>query len=186
MSVFTNPSGAAPEQAAAYIHAVLGLVEGKDPLEILRETPGFIQELVAAVPSVLLHAPERPGKWSIGAVVLHLADSEVVWGWRLRLVLAEDRPILTGYDQDLWAQRLGYDDVDVEEALETFTALRRSHLRLLSRATPEDLTRHGLHAERGEETVEHMTRLYAGHDLAHRNQLVRVRDAVASHLSGEP
>jgi DinB superfamily len=85
---------------------------------------------------------------------------------------------LTGYDQDLWAERLGYDEADADRALQDFGVLRRTNLRLLARASGEDLKRVGVHAERGEESVEHMIRLYAGHDLLHLQQLVRIRRAV--------
>lgn len=110
----------------------------------------------------------------MAAVLEHLADSELVWGYRLRKVLAEDRPELTGFDQDLWADRLGYDSADSEAALSMFAALRSANLRLLSRAPQGDLDRVGIHDERGEESVEHMIRLYAGHDLVHRRQLERI------------
>jgi len=85
---------------------------------------------------------------------------------------------LTGYDQDLWAERLGYDETDADQALEDFGALRRANLRLLARASDEDLKRVGVHAERGAESVEHMIRLYAGHDLMHLEQLARIRRAI--------
>jgi uncharacterized damage-inducible protein DinB len=126
-----------------------------------------------------LRQPERPGKWSIGQVLQHLADSELVWGWRLRLILAQDRPTLTGYDQDRWAERLRYADSDPAQALEEFVTLRRANLRLLERASPADLKRVGVHVERGEESLEHQRRLYAGHDLLHLAQLARIRHAVA-------
>jgi hypothetical protein len=126
-----------------------------------------------------LRQPERPGKWSIGQILQHLADSDVVWAWRMRLILAQDRPRLTGYDQDLWADRLHYDQEDPSEALELFGVLRRANLRLLERASPADLKRVGVHVERGEESLEHLRRLYAGHDLLHLRQIERVRQAVA-------
>ena len=122
---------------------------------------------------------ERPGKWSIGQTLQHLADSEVVWAWRMRLILAQDRPQLTGYDQDLWAQRLGYDKVDPADALEVFGVLRRANLRLVEQASPADLQRTGIHLERGEESLEHLRRLYAGHDLLHLRQIERIRLAIA-------
>ena len=86
-----------------------------------------------------LTTPEAPGKWSIAQVLRHLADSDVVWGWRMRLILAQDRPAITGFDQDLWAERLDYAHADPNESLETFAILRRDNLRLIERATPEDL-----------------------------------------------
>jgi len=99
-------------------------------------------------------------------------------------VLAHDRPQLTGYDQDLWAERLGYDEADADRALQDFVMLRRTNLRLLARAQDEDLKRVGVHAERGEESIEHMIRLYAGHDLLHLEQLARIRRAVTQSTLG--
>ena len=96
------------------------------------------------------------------------------------LILAQDRPTITGYDQDLWADRLGYDEVEPQQAIETFTVLRRGNLRLLERATPADLKRVGVHAERGEESIEHVRRLNAGHDLMHLGQIARIRGVVSA------
>ena len=156
MSVFTNPSSRAAADAGAYVDAVLGLVGDRDPLEILRATPAALEGAVAGLSLDQMRRPERPGKWSIAAVLQHLADSDVVWAWRMRLILAQDRPQITGYDQDLWADRLHYLDADPAEALDTFRVLRRGNLRLLERATPEDLARVGIHVERGEESLRHL------------------------------
>jgi hypothetical protein len=98
----------------------------------------------------------------------------LVFGWRIRLVLAQDRPPVTGYDQDRWAARLHYSEGDPVEAIERFGVLRRANLRLLERASEADLQRVGVHAERGEETLEHLINLYAGHDLLHLRQLERI------------
>ena len=179
MSVFTNPAAGAKEQADAYIRAVLELLGDNDPLEVLGGTPAVLAETVRGLPAESLTRPEAPGKWSMGQVLQHLADSELVWAFRLRMVLAHERPTLTGYDQDLWADRLGYDREAPEDAMGVFGTLRSANLRLLARATPKDLARVGIHAERGEEGVWHMIRLYAGHDLVHRRQLARIREAVA-------
>ena len=148
-------------------------------MDILRATPDAVRSRLYGLSDAVLSAPEAAGKWSIRQVVRHLADSEIVWGWRLRLVLAQDRPSITGYDQDLWAERLGYATADVEQSLQEFAILRRSHLGLLAAASDDDLRRVGLHSERGEESVAHMIRMYAGHDLLHLRQLDRIRSVVA-------
>jgi hypothetical protein len=96
----------------------------------------------------------------------------------MRLILAQDRPPLTGYDQDLWADRLHYADADPAHALDTLRVLRRGNLALIERATPEDLARVGVHAERGEESAGYLIGLYAGHDLLHLRQLERIRETV--------
>jgi uncharacterized damage-inducible protein DinB len=180
MSVFSNPASAAPEQREQYITALFELLGDGEPMAILRSTVDWCDDATAGLTEAQLRQPERPGKWSIVAVLQHLADSELVWGYRLRMVLAEDRPELTGYDQDRWAARLGYAHAARDAALGMFRVLRGANLQLLEAASEPDLDRVGVHAERGEESVRHMMRLYAGHDLVHRNQITRVRGAVAS------
>jgi hypothetical protein len=144
-------------------------------MSVLRETPAAAARAIDGLTPPQLAAPEAPGKWSIAQVLQHLADSDLVWGWRVRLILAQDRPPLTGYDQDLWAERLHYADADPVQALEQLRVLRRGNLWLLDRATPEDRQRVGVHSERGEESVEYLCGLYAGHDLLHLRQIARIR-----------
>jgi uncharacterized damage-inducible protein DinB len=175
MSVYTNPASGAKADAEAYIEAVLALLGDQDPMAVLRGTPAAARRLTLGLTVEELRRPESEGKWSPVEVLQHLADSELVWGYRLRRVLAEDRPALTGYDQDLWAERLRYPLADAEQALGMFETLRGAHVALLERATPEELARVGIHEERGEESLAHMVRLYAGHDLVHRRQLARIR-----------
>jgi len=178
MSVFSNTSKDAPDVRAQYAQAVLGLVADRNPIDILRETPGAAARAVAALTPQQVKTPEAHGKWSIASVLRHLADTDVVWGWRMRLILAQDRPPITGFDQDQWAERLDYANADPNESLETFAVLRRDNLRLIERATAEDLQRVGVHAERGEESAGYLVRLYAGHDLAHLAQIERIARSI--------
>ena len=175
MSVFTNPASASTDHAKAYTTAVLDLLGTRDPLSVLRGTEAALRRGVDGLSHHQLTRPEPTGKWSIRHVAQHLADSELVWGYRLRMVLAHDRPPLVGYDQDLWADRLRYNEADAHQALAVFGVLRGANLRLLDGASNQDLDRVGLHAERGEESVRHMMRLYAGHDLLHLSQIERIR-----------
>jgi hypothetical protein len=175
MSVFSNRSIDPPQERAKYAAAVLGLVGGRPPMDVLRETPDAARRAIEGLTPAQLRTPEAPGKWSIAQVLQHLADSDLVWGWRVRLILAQDRPALTGYDQDLWAERLHYADADASQALEQLRVLRRGNLGLIERATPQDLKRVGVHSERGEESVGYLCGLYAGHDLLHLRQIARIR-----------
>ena len=174
MSVFSNPASSTAAETEAYVAALLRLLGDRDPVEVLRETPDAVRRFLDAVPDEIAVRPEAPGKWSIRDVVQHLADSELVGGFRLRMVLAQDRPPLAGYDQDLWASRLRYRDVDVRDAFEQFAAIRRFNMRLWRDLSPDDLIRAGVHGERGEERLGRLRRLYAGHDLLHLKQLERI------------
>ena len=180
MSVFSNRSIDPPLERAKYSQAVLDLVGRREPLGVLRETPAAAARAIEGLSAAQLRKPEAPGKWSIVQVLQHLADSDLVWGWRVRLILAQDRPTLTGYDQDLWAERLHYADADPQEALEQLRVLRRGNLGLIARATPEDLERVGVHSERGEESVGYLCGLYAGHDLLHLRQIERIRRTLSA------
>lgn len=178
MSVFTNAYGRAAEAAAAYTAAVLDLVGTRDPLDVLRGTATALARALDGLTAEELTRPERDGKWSIRHVARHLADSEIVWAYRLRLVLSQDRPTITGYDQDGWADRLRYDQADARQALREFDVLREGNLRLFDGRSAADMKRVGVHSERGEESLEHMIRMYAGHDLLHLRQIDRIRDVL--------
>ena len=178
MSVFTNPAGQSIENAREYVSAILGLLGDRDPFEVLHATPAALQRTLDERTPEQIRTREAPGKWAVRDVIQHLADSDLVWGYRVRLVLSQDRPALTGYDQDSWASSLGYAESDPREAFDAFRVLRRANLRLVERASPEDLRRVGVHAERGDESLEHMIRLYAGHDILHLRQIERILEAV--------
>jgi ribosomal protein S18 acetylase RimI-like enzyme len=186
MSIFTNPASRSTEQAGEYVTAVLDLLGSRDPMNVLRSTPDAVEDAVAGLTGRELSRAEAPGKWSMRHVARHLADSDLVWGYRLRLVLAQDRPVLTGFDQDRWATRLRYDQAPAGMAIEEFRVVRRSNLYLIAGASPADLQRVGLHAERGEESVAHMIRLYAGHDLLHLAQLARIRQTIRTEVPSDP
>ncbi|MCG8605146.1 DinB family protein [bacterium] len=178
MSVFTNPASAATADAKNYVTAVLQLLGDSNPYEVLEELPHFLDSIVAGLPDEKLRAPEAEGKWSIIAVIQHLADSELVWAYRMRMILAQDGAEITGYDQDLWAKRLKYETADLNNALTQLKILRKANLALVTLLTNEELQRVGNHKERGEESPEYMIRLYARHDLVHRRQLIRIKDKV--------
>jgi uncharacterized damage-inducible protein DinB len=174
MTIFTNSAGATAAERAAYVPALLELLGDREPLDVLADMPAALRRVLDETPPDRLRQREASGKWSVAHVIQHLADNDLVWAVRLRMVLAHDRPALAGYDQDTWAERLHYDGADPEQALQDFTALRGSNVRLLRRAGAAELARVGVHAERGEESVAFMMRLYAAHDLMHLRQIGRI------------
>lgn len=181
MSVLSASGFLSPGQADAYTAALLHLLGNQNPLQVLRETPEALERGLERLTPSQLDAHEAPGKWSTRMVLAHLADSELVGAFRIRMVMAHDRPPLLPYDQDLWASRLHYEKADIHESLGRFTTLRRANLRLWGAASPTELARVGVHAERGEESLDQMLRLYAGHDLAHLHQLARIRIVITGH-----
>lgn len=178
MSVFSNPMSRTAGDATEYARAIQGALGDRLPLEVLAETAAALRSLVRGRPAAVLRMPESPGKWSAVEVMQHLADSELVWAYRMRMVLAHDGPRLSGYDQDRWAERLRYRQADPDAALQQFEALREINLRLVRSMTAKDLMRVAIHEERGHESLEQMLVLYAGHDLVHLRQIERISSAV--------
>jgi uncharacterized damage-inducible protein DinB len=162
----------------AYIAGLLHALGTQSPLEVLRHTPSRLRDAVQGLSEDQLHRREAPDRWSVAHVLQHLADSELVGAYRFRMILAHDRPDIQAYDQDLWAERLHYDLADPSESLDDFTAIRAANVRLFERSTPTERERVGIHAERGEESLAFLQRVYAGHDIVHLRQLARIRQAI--------
>jgi hypothetical protein len=178
MSIFSNRFSDAKQEAGDYTKAVLGLLGDRDPITVLEKTPSDVAEMVKGLSPADLSRPEAPGKWSMLHVVRHLADSEIVWAYRIRRIIADDRPPIHGYDQDAWADRLHYDQADLIGSLAEIRAIRAGNLHLIRSLGAAERKRVGVHSERGEESVEHLVRMYAGHDILHLNQLARIRKAL--------
>ncbi|HXO18720.1 MAG TPA: DinB family protein [Thermoanaerobaculia bacterium] len=176
LTPLSNPVGETGAAAAAYVAALLEMLGDRDPLVVLAEHPQAIAELTAGLDDATLRKPEKPGKWSVLEVVQHLADTELVTGYRLRMILAHREPEIQAYDQDLWARELRYNEASLVDALEVIRVMRGANLRLV-RAQDARLDRFGIHAERGKESARRLVRMVAGHDLVHQRQIRRIRQA---------
>jgi len=117
-----------------------------------------------------------PGKWSACEVVQHLGDSEMTSAIRLRKLLTEDDPVIQGYDQDLYAARLRYNERPLCPALEAFRAARETTAQLLDSMTEEDWSRAGTHTESGRYTAEDWLNIYAAHAHNHAAQIRRLKE----------
>ena len=169
------------QNPAAYIEHVLALVGDADPEALLAAAPARFAEAVAGLSDADARRPEPPGKWSVLQILRHVADSEIVYGYRMRTIAAADPgtcPPIAGYDQDAWADRLHYHTGTVADALADHAAMRRMTMRWLAALPPAERARAGMHSERGEESIARIVRLLAGHDLNHERQIRRVRDVL--------
>lgn len=118
---------------------------------------------IAGLSRAELCKPVAPGAWSIQQVVLHLLDSDLIAGERMKRIIAEDNPLILAYDETRFSQRLGYEHADGALAAEIF-ALHRAHMTALLRGLPaEAFERSGVHQERGRITLLDLVRTYAEH-----------------------
>jgi len=116
-----------------------------------------------------------PGKWSIRQIMAHLADAELVGAHRLRLVIAEDNPTLTAFDQDAWTRNLDYARRKPTQSLDTFRRLRAENYELLKELPETAFDRVGAHTENGPLSLRNLLEIYAGHAENHARQLQTIR-----------
>lgn len=138
--------------------------------EVVRALDGF--------PANSLTAHPTPGKWSAAEIVHHLADSETISGHRLRRLLAEDHPLIQGYDQDVYAARLNYNNREMAPALEALRSARATTAQLFEFMSEPDWQREGTHSESGSYSVEDWLKIYAAHGHNHAAQIRRLHEAL--------
>lgn len=147
---------------------------------IARYAAGY-EEVVSVLerfPKDKLTAHLIKGKWSAAEIIQHLADSEMTSAIRLRKLLVEERPVIQGYDENLFATRLRYNERDLAPALEAFRAARSTTVQLLERMSDEDWLREGTHTDSGRYTAEDWLRIYAAHAHGHADQIRRLRETL--------
>ena len=115
-----------------------------------------------------------PGKWTPREIVHHLADSEMTSAIRLRRLLAEDAPVIVGYDQEEFARKLHYDR-PIDASLEALKGARATTTEILERMTEAEWAREGTHTESGHYTVLQWLEIYSVHAHDHAAQIRRAR-----------
>jgi len=159
------------ETPQQYTQRMLNNTQGKDPVQVQKATPRKLAALIKGLNKKQLTRRPAPGKWSIAEILAHLADAELVIAYRIRLILATNRSVIQAYDQDAWAQTFDYSRRDAKGSLETFRQLRESNLKLLTSVPHRLWENYGEHTERGKESVEHIVKMIAGHDVNHLMQV---------------
>ena len=162
------------ETAQQYTQRMTAYVEGKQPLAIQAATAKKLERLIKGVPTNKLRKRPAAGKWSVSEIVAHLTMRKSSIGFRIRLILGAPGSPIAGFDQDAWVKSLHYEKRDARKSLEQFRALREANLALLETLTPEQWKLYGMHSERGQETIEHIVRMFAGHDINHLQQIERI------------
>ncbi len=141
----------------------------RNPQEVIASTPARLETLFNKLGAKGAEQSLAPGKWSARQILCHLADCELVFGFRLRQALAEENHVIQPFDQDQWAKN--YAALETRAALAVFTSVRNWNLALIRTATPQMLAKKLSHPERGEMTFQTIVETMGGHDLNHLTQL---------------
>ena len=156
-----------------YLKNLSDLLAGRDPIEVLGQTAFALADIVDRYPAEILRRRAIEGKWTPNEIIGHLTDIEWVYGYRLRLILSEDEPVILGFRQDDWVASQRHNEREPSELVEIFQTLRGINLSVWRRMSPTDFERSGQHNERGAESLTAVLRMLAGHDLSHLQQISR-------------
>src|SRR5215471_21490736 len=159
---------------AEYLARIRQYAQAQDPLELQRQTPTILAELVARASDEQLRMKPAKDKWSVGEILAHLAEDEIATAWRYRQMVEHSGIDLAGFDQDLWARMGDYASRAPQESLTLFQLLRNANLQFLQQIAPEHWESFGVHAERGRITVKDLAIHMAGHDANHIEQIRRI------------
>ena len=162
------------ETAEQYIARITTYVGDQKPIDVIESTPSRIAELVKPLGAARVDFTPRPGKWTIRQQIAHLADAELVMTTRMRWAAAQPGKGIVAFDQDKWAATGKYAATPVEVSLATFTAARRWTVEFLKHLTPAEREGYIQHEERGKETIPHLMKMMAGHDLNHLKQMAEL------------
>lgn len=147
-------------------------------IETYVDGSSVLRRIVAGMAADQLTARPLAGKWSTLEVVCHLVDSDQAWIHRMKRIIAEDRPLLIGYDESNFAKALAYHDRDLNEELELFEKSRQQMARILRRIPPESWRREGVHSERGRMSLEESLQIEIDHLLHHVKFIAEKRTAL--------
>lgn len=138
---------------------------------------------IAGLTAGQLLAHPVPGTWSIQQIVVHLLDSDLTAGYRMKRTIAENRPRLDAYDETAFARRLGCERLPIAEVCELFRLHRRLLVELLRQQPPEAFVRVALHPEAGELTLGMLVRIYAHHVNHHLRFIEQKRALLGAPLT---
>jgi len=147
----------------------------RELIERYKEGPNVVAQALEDITGNELDRRPARDDWTPREVVHHLADSEMTSAIRLRRLLAEDEPIIVGYDEAEFARRLFYGDRPIQAALDAFRASRQTTAEILERLTDDQWTRSGTHTESGPYGVETWLEIYAAHAHDHAEQIRKAR-----------
>ena len=140
--------------------------------------PAQLRRAVVDLSRPQLEARPITGKWSTLEVVCHLTDSEQAWCHRMKRTIAEERPLLIGYDETRFTAALNYHQCDLNAELTLLEGMRLQMAQILRNLPGATWERTAVHNERGLMTLEEMLRTEVEHVFHHIRTIMEKRQAL--------
>lgn len=175
MSAVVSAVVARPEagEYTPYYGTYVGKVPDGDVRELLRSQLPKTIELISSFSEEKASVGYGPGKWTLKEVLLHIADAERVFSYRMLRIGRGDTTPLPGFDQDPWVLTSHANDRSLPNLLAEYQAVRAATLALVDSLSVEAWLRKGTASDHPI-SARALGYICAGHEL-HHVQLIRER-----------
>src|SRR5260370_17332660 len=106
------------ETAQQYTQRILANAQEQDPIKLQSSTTKKLDRLIKGVPTAKLRKRPAADKWSVAEILAHLADVEIVIGWRMRSILGAPGTAVQAYDQNTSVTTAHYHKPDPRQSIQ--------------------------------------------------------------------
>ncbi|MGA9473124.1 MAG: DinB family protein [Terriglobales bacterium] len=154
--------------------------EFREHLDAAEKSPKEIAAAVSGLPDKVLRYKPSPDKWCVLEVLGHLADIEIAYGYRLRQMLADEKPTIAPIDQDAWTRNLNYMNSAPAELVAFYGLARHHNLRLLRSLDATVYSKLAYHPElQRQSTVAELVERMGSHGAGHLAQIEKLKKMAA-------
>ncbi|GAB4382407.1 MAG: hypothetical protein Kow0075_14260 [Salibacteraceae bacterium] len=154
-----------------YLRGYLALVEHSDVLTEFSDCTKAVNAYLANLHEDKLNHRYAPGKWTVGQVLHHVIECEIIFGYRaLRVAREPDEQILPGFDENMYESDADLSRLHLRSLVEYFNGVRATTMSLYATISPDALQKRGV-VDGKPMSVLTMFYLISGHSRHHLSVL---------------
>lgn len=160
--------------AITYVNATAAALAARgseDVIALLAAQPAEWRALLDGVDPSRAGHRYAPGKWTLAESLVHVADTERVFAYRLLRIARGDRTPLPGFEQDDWVPESRADRRTLADILDELDAVRAATLALVRSLDDAAVAQNGISSNHPV-TARALIWMLAGH-MAHHLVLTR-------------
>ena len=147
-----------------YFETYVSKVEGENILQELQDTAA--SAFYKSIPEDAWDNRYEEGKWSIKEVLMHIMDTERIFGYRALRISRHDRTPVAGFDQDIYVPHYNVDNRSINSLLAEYHAVRENTKAMFSNFSEDQFKQVGV-ASDNNVSVHALAFLISGHETHH-------------------
>lgn len=147
-----------------YFETYVSKVESEDIMQELMDSSPL--EYYKSIPEHAWANRYSEGKWSIKEVLMHIMDTERIFGYRALRISRHDKTPLAGFDQDVYVPHYNVDNRSIASLIEEYEAVRANTRSMFSNFSDDQYKQVGV-ASDNNVSVHALAFLISGHEKHH-------------------